>query len=900
MAEQYQEGQRLEGSDGKIYVVQGGVPREEITPPDVTPVYKRPAKPEKAEKPTETFRDATTQEKIDARVDPNMAYQINEVTKELKVVGGQPTAPAAGVLDPKTVEGRKLIASGILKSVGFDPASGFDPVSEMIRKSTSGGLEKAAAGAVGFLTGEATPGMEQISRLKAIASDMTLQMSGGSLGAGMSNTDRDFINERMGDIANPDKTADERLAAWGEVKNRLITIAEIQAGEQAGAAATGGVAAPPPLQVATGVRFSTDQDIANAMALNQLWANGASIEQMNAKSIELTTNPLSEQSLNFLRSNINNRNVPAVSPASSGQREGGAPSDLAAVGAGLFRGATANLGEELVNVFDPAAAAKLQAASEYAQSESPYLTTGAELVGGVLSPLSRVGNIARGASPIAREAISGALYGGLYGAGEADPNIGIRDRLSGAFIGGATGGAGGALGGKIAQTLGGGSVATQEAVQAAESAGIPVMASDVVPPSTFVGKGIQQAGERIPFVGTGGARAAQQEARGDAVVSLLTEYGVNDPTLAKKVATSLSDTRKAQIKKYKDIKDQVINPLASAGVVPVNNAVKAIDDQIVQLSRRSTPAADEAIAELENIKTTLQGRDLFALEAYRADELSKAFADEAKFSVAARDIGEKALRAIYDPVRKDMGEFIQANGGPNDFVKWKVANKKLADGADELRNSTLKTVLKDANQKPEAVWRLLFSSKPSEVATLYRNLDDQGKASARSAIMDKVFRDIAGEGGTIDDVTPEKFVNAMRKQGAQLRIFFNGAEADRVQGLIKALKLTSRAGQANVMTQSGQQLIPIASAASLAGAVSGVLGDTATGFTTGLSTIGAAATIGGLARILESGPVKNALIAMQKAKPVDQNKAAQRVIDTIRASSAQAGGNLPSSEPMPQ
>ena len=864
----------------------------------IQPIVAAPKEAEKPEKPTETFSIATPEQKAAAGLDPNRVYQVNSVTGEFKDVSGQPTAAPAGTLDPKTVEGRKLIASGILKSVGFDPASGFDPVSEMIRKSTSGGLQKAAAGTVGFLTGEPTSGMEEISKLRTIASDMTLQMSGGSLGAGMSNTDREFISERMGDIANPDKTAGDRLAAWGEVKKRLISIAELQAGEQAGAA--GGVAAAPPLQVATGVTFSTDQDIANAMALNQLWANGASLEQMNAKSIELTTSPLSEESLNFLRANINNRNIPAVSPASSGQREGGAPSELAAVSAGLFRGGTANLGEELVNVFDPAAAAKLQAASEYAQSESPYITTGAELVSGALTPLSGLGNLARGVGPIAREALSGLGYGVMYGAGEADPSAGVKDRLSGALIGGVTGGAGGALGGKIAQTLGGGSAATQEAVRAAEGAGIPVMASDVVPPATFVGKAVQQAGERIPFVGTGGARSAQQEARGDAVVSLLTEYGVSDPTLAKKVATSLSDTRKAEIKKYKGIKDEVINPLASAGVVPVNNAIQAIDDQIIQLGRRATPAADEAIAELANIKTTLQGRDLFALEAYRADELSKAFADEAKFSVAARDIGEKALRAIYDPVRKDMGEFIQANGGPNDFVKWKVANKKLADGADELRNSTLKTVLKDASQKPEAVWRLLFSSKPSDVATLYRNLDDQGKASARSAIMDKVFRDIAGEGGTIDDVTPEKFVNAMRKQGAQLRIFFKGPEADRVEGLIKALKLTSRAGQANVMTQSGQQVVPIASAAGLAGLVSGLLGDAATGFTTGVSTLGAAATIGGLARILESGPVKNALIAMQKAKPVDENKAAQRVIDTIRASSAQAGGNLPSSEPMPQ
>jgi hypothetical protein len=53
-----------------------------------------PNEPEKPEKPPQTFRDATTQEKIDARVDPNMAYQINEATNQLVVVGGQtPTKP---------------------------------------------------------------------------------------------------------------------------------------------------------------------------------------------------------------------------------------------------------------------------------------------------------------------------------------------------------------------------------------------------------------------------------------------------------------------------------------------------------------------------------------------------------------------------------------------------------------------------------------------------------------------------------------------------------------------------------------------------------------------------------------------------------------------------------------
>jgi hypothetical protein len=51
MAEKYQEGQQLKGSDGKIYVVVGGVPREQIAGPSVqSGVYRLPKSPERAAK----------------------------------------------------------------------------------------------------------------------------------------------------------------------------------------------------------------------------------------------------------------------------------------------------------------------------------------------------------------------------------------------------------------------------------------------------------------------------------------------------------------------------------------------------------------------------------------------------------------------------------------------------------------------------------------------------------------------------------------------------------------------------------------------------------------------------------------------------------------------------------
>jgi indolepyruvate ferredoxin oxidoreductase alpha subunit len=79
------------------------------------------------------------------------------------------------------------------------------------------------------------------------------------------------------------------------------------------------------------------------------------------------------------------------------------------------------------------------------------------------------------------------------------------------------------------------------------------------------------------------------------------------------------------------------------------------------LTRRRTDGSDEAIQRLQQIKTDVQNRDLFQIEAYRQDELAKIFMDDPArpMSIAARDAGEKAMRAIYGPVREDMMDFIK-------------------------------------------------------------------------------------------------------------------------------------------------------------------------------------------------------------------------------------------------
>lgn len=145
-------------------------------------------------------------------------------------------AQAGGFIVPpskENPEGKFIPATGIqaakdqnaavkaLQSAGYDAKTGEDNISKLIQKSTSGGLEAMTAGALGFF-GKTTEGKQAIAALEGTANQIATDLAGGKLGAGISNTDRDFIVSALGDVANPYKTAEERLAGWTAAKNRMM------------------------------------------------------------------------------------------------------------------------------------------------------------------------------------------------------------------------------------------------------------------------------------------------------------------------------------------------------------------------------------------------------------------------------------------------------------------------------------------------------------------------------------------------------------------------------------------------------------------------------------------------------------------------------------------------------
>ncbi|NDB70543.1 MAG: hypothetical protein EB015_21555, partial [Methylocystaceae bacterium] len=86
-----------------------------------------------------------------------------------------------------------------LEAIGFDPKTGEDRVSKLIKQSTSGGMQAIGAGVRGFF-GKGTPGAAAIGQIRPIINNLILEKMNGKLGAGISNEDREFFKSILGNL----------------------------------------------------------------------------------------------------------------------------------------------------------------------------------------------------------------------------------------------------------------------------------------------------------------------------------------------------------------------------------------------------------------------------------------------------------------------------------------------------------------------------------------------------------------------------------------------------------------------------------------------------------------------------------------------------------------------------
>lgn len=159
--------------------------------------------------------------------------------EKFKFENPQPTA-AMRSAEAKTASGGAGGGSddvnAILTDFNIKLSGKEDPVADLIVGSTSGIVENVASMIPGAL-GKSTPGQENIGRLQTIDNALVLALAGGKLGAGVSNADRDFFKEMSGKISDPNIPANQRVAAWQQIKARLRGIQQRAAAKPAPRAA---------------------------------------------------------------------------------------------------------------------------------------------------------------------------------------------------------------------------------------------------------------------------------------------------------------------------------------------------------------------------------------------------------------------------------------------------------------------------------------------------------------------------------------------------------------------------------------------------------------------------------------------------------------------------------------
>lgn len=692
-----------------------------------------------------------------------------------------------------------------------------------------------------------------------------------------------------GVIAKAGTQAPKAFSAW----NKLLTQYQQQEKPPPDAteATTPGA---PKIEVATGESFSTEadfkarQDSADVWAATQGLPFDQALAQFNAAMQVKGYGPARKDTIDILQlyENGGDRGAVVWELPSTGKREGGAPGRIAAAASGLFTGIGAGLSEEIVQQFDPVAAAKLEAAKQYGRKEYPGTTLASEVVGGILSPLNKLIPGAPATAPF-REAVKqatkqGALYGGVSGAGEAPPDVGIVERIPGAVAGTVLGGTAGKVAAKyvtpavtsavenyvapvvsrfITPTAG-------QAIPAAEAAGIPILTSDIVKPRTWFGKWMQETMEKVPVLGTGGPRAAQREAREAAITKLYDDVRAGTAEIDD-ITSDFLKVRGDQIGNLVTKKQEVFANL-TGNSVDANAAIQAIDRGIARY--QNTAGYESLVDNLIKWRSNLIKGDINVIEDTRK-LIGDAGFDQTLAPV--KSALNSIVNDIYPALNQDMGAAIQKFGKPGDFSKWKSANEALSDFATDLEGSTVKRVLARGTASPEEAASLLFSKKPSEVRALFGSLSEGGKKNARALIVHRMVE----KAGGLDELSPAKFTRQLKDAGRTFGIAFESVEAERLTGLLRALQFTRRADQAAVTTPTGQALIPLFAG----GAAGGYFAPGATGAAgVVLSTIMAGA------RIYETKAVKNLLVALSRTDP--GSKAENNVLGSLaRVLSQQSG-----------
>jgi hypothetical protein len=466
----------------------------------------------------------------------------------------------------------------------------------------------------------------------------------------------------------------------------------------------------------------------------------------------------------------------------------------------------------------------------------PYLTPAGVERAATQAP-TLAGRIAQGATRLLAENAVGSL---AANSAKDDAEALATDLGVGVLAGGAINAAGRGLGAAYRGVRGSIAPEAQQAIRFAEREGVPLHTTDLLQPTSRVGKMAQTTAENIPLAGTSGMRATQQEARSQLVQRFADKFGEYDPAVViDSLKAKTSGIRRAAGNRL----EQVQNAMAGVNIQPAR-AIQQIDTEISNLQKLGNVADNETISKLQSYRDELvrnAGPDgPVNLDLKQLSDLRSQFRMDVKGErPVLPNRSDAAIQRVYKAMTDDINGAIGHNLGNDTLRKYQQANAVYADEAAKLKNTRLKNVLMKGDLTPEIVNNMLFSKNKSEIKTLYNSVGRVGRAQMRNGIIGKAMEKSGG--------SPDQFLRQLNILQNQTGITFKGQDAAYLKGLKNYLQSTQQAAKAAVTTPTGQQTIPF------------IIGY---GTAMNPATTGAAVSYGLLTRAYESEPFRNAMLRM--------------------------------------
>lgn len=382
-----------------------------------------------------------------------------------------------------------------------------------------------------------------------------------------------------------------------------------------------------------------------------------------------------------------------------------------------------------------------------------------------------------------------------------------------------------------------------------------VFTSDLFTPTGFVGANLQRLAEKIPVIGTGGLRSAQQQERQQAIRDIAGEFDVDINTPFEEEIIS-SATRVFNVAQEKAVKfrNQATEELNKGGNVSTVNSLEAVNKQISRQENLGALADQPLLKMLNSVKQELSG-DFQRIGQVRTT-IHNAITDIGRNVGVLTSGADAALNSVRTALTQDMKNFARDfsrtareagdKAGGKAFAQWNASNRIFSDGFQKAKDTALKRVLTKGQATPEVVLTTIRGGKPSDLNRLNANIDATGKQAVRQTII----RDALEKSGGIDDINPTKFINELNRPNTKkaINVFFKGKVGKEFKGFREFLDLTRRAQEAGVITPTGQELLtPGAIIVAIAKPI---------------TAIGVGAPIAAGARLFESPQVRNLLIKL--------------------------------------